>query len=78
MSFAIVGLSGCDPVVTIAGANFPSWLLCLIVGAGCVAILRPVLILSRLESHVGPLIVFYPSLIALVAMVLWIVFFNRS
>ena len=70
-------LSGCDPVITIAGANFPSWLLCLLVGAILAAMLRPLLWLSRLEFYVGPLTVFYPTLIAMLSMIIWIVFFNR-
>jgi hypothetical protein len=32
-----VGMEGCDPVINIAGANFPAWLLCLLVGAGLAA-----------------------------------------
>ena len=75
---SIVTLAACDPVVTIAGANFPSWLLCLIVGAILVAIMRPLLVLARLEPHLGPLTIFYPSLIAMFAMIVWVIFFNRS
>jgi len=70
-------LAGCDPIVTIAGANFPSWLLCLVAGAILAAIVRPMLVLTRLERHVGPLTIFYPSLIAMFAMIIWVLFFNR-
>ena len=70
-------LTGCDPVISIAGANFPSWLLCLLVGAVLAAALRPLLWLSRLEFYVGPLTLFYPTLIAMLSMIVWIVFFNR-
>jgi hypothetical protein len=74
---SIVTFSGCDPIVTIAGATFPSWLLCMIVGATIAALMRPLLVLSRLEAHLGPLTIFYPSLIATFAMIVWIIFFNR-
>ena len=74
---SIVTLAACDPIVTIAGANFPSWLLCLIVGAILVAIVRPLLALARLEPCLGPLTIFYPSLIAMLAMIVWVIFFNR-
>jgi len=74
----MVTLAACDPIVTIAGANFPSWLLCLIVGAILVAIVRPLLVLVRLEPYLGPLTIFYPSLIAMFAMIVWVIFFNRS
>ena len=78
LSVSMVGLTGCDPIITIAGANFPAWLLCLLVGAILTAALRPLLLLSRLELYVGPLTVFYPSLIAMLSMVVWVVFFNRT
>lgn len=70
-------LAGCDPIVTIAGANFPSWLLCMVVGATIAALVRPLLALSRLEPYLGPLTIFYPGLIAMFAMIVWIIFFNR-
>ena len=70
-------LSACDPIIAIAGANFPSWLLCMIVGAILAALVRPLLALARLEPHLGPLTIFYPSLIAMFAMLVWVIFFNR-
>jgi YtcA family len=74
---SIVTLTACDPIITIAGANFPSWLLCMMVGAALAAIVRPLLVLARLEPHLGPLTIFYPSLIAMFAMIVWVIFFNR-
>jgi YtcA family len=68
----------CDPIVSIAGANFPSWLLCMIVGAVIAALIRPLLVIARLESNVGPLTIFYPSLIAMLAMIVWVLFFDRT
>jgi hypothetical protein len=75
--FVILTFAACDPIVTIAGANFPGWLLCMIVGAALAALTRPLLIITGLESHVGPLTIFYPSLIAMFAMVMWVLLFNR-
>jgi hypothetical protein len=74
---SIITLTACDPIITIAGANFPSWLFCMIVGAILVAIVRPILVLARLEPYLGPLPIFYPSLIAMFAMIVWVIFFNR-
>jgi len=74
---SIVTLTACDPIITIAGANFPSWLLCMMVGAILAAIVRPLLVLARLEQYLGPLTIFYPSLIAMFAMIVWVIFFNR-
>jgi hypothetical protein len=75
--WSMVAFAACDPIVTIAGANFPSWLLCMIIGAVLASFVRPLLIITRLESHLGPLTIFYPSLIAMFAMIVWVVFFNR-
>jgi len=74
----MVAFTACDPIVTIAGANFPSWLLCAISGAVVAALVRPLLIIARLELYVGPLTIFYPSLIAMFAMIAWVLFFNRT
>ena len=37
-----VAVSGCDPVVNIAGANFPAWLVCAIAGAIVAVLMRAV------------------------------------
>ncbi|MGA2408887.1 MAG: YtcA family lipoprotein [Candidatus Binataceae bacterium] len=71
-------LAGCDPVVSIAGANFPDWLICVIIGAVLTAIVRPLLLFAGCERYLRPLIVFYSSMIVLVALVTWIAFFNRT
>jgi hypothetical protein len=70
-------LAGCDPVVNIAGADFPSWLLCLIVGAVLTAVVRPVFVKLRLEPYLGPLLVVYLSLTVLLACATYLMFFNR-
>jgi YtcA family len=69
--------SGCDPVVNIAGANFPAWLLCAIVGSLLTAIIRPLLAASGVEDHMGPRPVIYACLALLLSCSVWMVFFNR-
>ena len=44
----------------------------MIVGAILAAIVRPLLVLVGLEP------IFYPSLIAMLAMIVWVTFFNRG
>jgi hypothetical protein len=68
---------GCDPVVNIAGANFPAWLLCSIVGAILMAVIRPIFVVSGVEPHMGPRALVYTSLAVLLACMVWLVFFNR-
>jgi len=70
-------LTACDLVVTIAGLNFPSWLLCMFMGAILAAILCLLLELARLEPYLGPLTIFYSNLIVMFAMIVWLIFFNR-
>jgi YtcA family len=82
LAFAAVTLAallaaGCDPVVNIAGANFPAWLICAIAGVALAATLRPVFAATRVEPHVGPLIVVYPCLAVLLSCAVWLIFFNR-
>ncbi len=75
--FSMVALSGCDPIVNIAGANFPAWMLCAIVGAIAAAALRPLLVAIGIESHLGPRTIIYPSLVVLIGCAVYLVFFNR-
>jgi len=72
-----VGMAGCDPVINVAGANFPAWLLCLLVGAGLAAICRPLLVYSGLDPYLGPAALIYSSLAVMFALIMWIIFFNR-
>ena len=70
-------LSGCDPVINIAGANFPSWLFCAICGAILAVVIRPVFVVTRVEQYLWPLPIVYLSLAVLMGCVVWLVFFNR-
>jgi hypothetical protein len=72
---ALVG--GCDPVVNIAGANFPAWLLCAIAGAVLTAVLQPLFAASGLEPHLGPRPLIYASLAVLLGCIVYLIFFNR-
>ena len=74
---ATLALAACDPVVNIAGANFPAWLLCAIVGAMLAAAFRPVFAASGIEPHLGPLLLIYPCLALLIGCAIYLIFFNR-
>jgi hypothetical protein len=69
--------AGCAPVVSIAGANFPDWLLCAAGGAALAALCRPLLLASGLERELRPLPVFYGGLTATFALIAWVIFFKR-
>ena len=70
-------LAGCDPVVNIAGANFPSWLFCAICGAILTVAIRPVFVVTRVEAYLWPLPIVYSSLTILMGCIVWLIFFNR-
>jgi hypothetical protein len=70
-------LAGCDPVVNVAGANFPSWLFCAICGAILTAVIRPLFVMTRLENYLWPLPIVYSSLTILIGCIVWLIFFNR-
>ena len=76
-SVAATAFSGCDPVVNIAGANFPAWLLCALAGALGAALLRPVFVAVRLDAWLWPVPLVYVSLAILIACVVYLVCFGR-
>ena len=78
MLVPVATLAGCDPIINIMGANFPAWLLCVIIGVAGAAAIRPLFVAARLENHLGPLPIVYPCLALLLACVVWIIFFNRT
>ncbi len=64
-------------MINIAGADFPSWLVCLIAGAIVTAIIRPLLVRLGLEAHMGPPMLVYLSLAVLLSCLTYLTFFNR-
>ncbi|MGH7780876.1 MAG: YtcA family lipoprotein [Candidatus Binataceae bacterium] len=74
---AICTAAGCDPIVNIAGANFPSWLVAAIVGAILAALARPIFVAVGLERYLWPLPAVYASLAVLLGCIFWMIFFNR-
>jgi hypothetical protein len=70
-------LAGCDPVINIAGANFPAWLFCAICGAILAVAIRPLFVVTRVEKYLWPPPVVYSSLAILMGCIVWLMFFNR-
>jgi hypothetical protein len=69
---------GCDPVVSIAGAEFPGWILCAAGGAMLATLCHPLFLAVGLERDLRPLPLFYGCLITMFALVGWIIFFSRA
>ncbi len=73
-----MALSGCSraPSVDILGSFFPGWMICLTIGVFLTFAVRFVLVKVRLETEVGPLALFYPSLLTLFTCLLWLIYFR--
>lgn len=69
-------LVGCDPVIDIQGAFFPAWVLCILGGLALSGIAHRALVALDLQPHLGPPALVYPSLVVLLTMALWLVFFR--
>jgi len=76
--FLMLVAAGCDPVVSVAGANFPDWLLCASAGAMLAAACHPLFLAAGLERDLRPLPLFYGALVAMFALIAWVIFFNRA
>ena len=64
------------PSVDVAGSFFPGWMICLAIAVVLTFAARFVLVKTHLEHEVGPLALFYPSLVTLLTCVLWMGYFK--
>jgi hypothetical protein len=70
--------TGCNhaPSVDIIGSFFPVWMLCLTIALALAFVVRYLLVRYRLETEVGPVALFYPSVVILFTSLLWLIFFR--
>jgi hypothetical protein len=64
---------GCNPVVSVAGAEFPVWILCLFAGIMVSLSLRPVLVAIGIDEWMTPRLVTYSCLALAFAFLCWLV-----
>ena len=69
-AFVIVG---CNPVISVAGAEFPVWILCLFAGILVSLSLRPVFVAIGLDEWMTPRLLIYCCLALAVAFLCWLV-----
>ena len=71
-------LVGCAraPSVDILGSFFPVWMVCLSAAVILTFFARSLVVRCKLESHVGPVALFYPSAVVLFCCALWLIFFR--
>jgi len=78
ITVACLFCAGCGraPSVDIIGSFFPVWMVCLTAAIVLTFAVRALLARYHLETEVGPVALFYPSVIILLTCVLWLIFFR--
>jgi hypothetical protein len=81
LRFTVVALvplpvAGCDPIINVQGSFFPAWIACMSAGIVLTAACRQLFAVTRLEPHLGPLLLIYPSLWLLVTLLIWLALFR--
>jgi hypothetical protein len=74
-SVPVVVVASCAPVVQVAGATFPGWMLCALVGILLTVGVRFALVALALETHLRPLPLVYLGLALTFAFATWLLFF---
>ena len=64
------------PSVEIVGSFFPVWMVCLTAAVILTFFVRKQLVRRKLESQVGPVALFYPSVAVSFSCLLWLVLFR--
>ena len=72
---ALVG-AGCDPTLNVEGSFFPAWIVSMVIGLALTLVVRYVFAVARLEPHLGPLLLIYPSLGLLLTLLTWLVLYR--
>jgi hypothetical protein len=74
----LVLASGCGraPSIDVIGSFFPVWMLCVAIAVVLTFGVRYLLLRYKLETEVGPLAIFYPSVVILITSLLWLIFFR--
>ena len=75
---ALIGCSGCSraPSIEFIGTFFPVWMVCILAALAITGLIRAGLVRLGLEQKLGPLVVFYPSLMVAISCLLWLVTFS--
>ena len=75
---ALIGCSGCSkgPSIEFIGTFFPVWMVCILAGLAITGLIRAGLVRLGLEQKLGPVVVFYPSLMVAICCLLWLVIFS--
>jgi hypothetical protein len=70
--------AACDPVIGIAGATFPAWMLCLLAGILIALLLRPFFVAIGIDEWMTPRAFVYSSLALTIACLCWLAIWWRA
>ncbi len=68
--------AACDPILNVQGSFFPAWMVAMIIGIALTAAVRYLFVVARLEPHLGPPLLIYPSLELLLTLVTWLMLYR--
>jgi hypothetical protein len=71
-----IPLTGCDPLLTIQGSFWPPWIIAMVAGSVLTGVASWLLGVSGLEPYLGPPLLIYPSLWALLTFGTWLLCFG--
>jgi hypothetical protein len=73
----LVSACASSPSIGVLGAYFPDWLFCIVAGVVLTVVIY--LIVKRLQADhlMGPSAVVYPTLVAFLALAVWLMLFQR-
>jgi hypothetical protein len=76
---AVLLTGGCAnaPSISVLGAYFPDWLFCIVASVLLAVVLSIVLARTRSTHWLSPPGVAYPTLVTFLALVVWLIFFQR-
>jgi YtcA family len=72
-------VSGCasSPSIGVLGAYFPDWLFCIVGGVALTVIIYLLLKRLQVDHLLGPSAVVYPTLVAFIALAVWLTLFQH-
>ena len=78
-AIAAIPMSGCvnSPSIGVLGAYFPGWLFCIVAGVVLTVVIYVILKRLQADHLMGPSAVVYPTLVAFLALAVWLMFFQH-
>jgi YtcA family len=77
IAVVLLTCTSCDPLIDVAGAFFPAWMLCILVAIAGTALLRLLFARTGIEPSLGPLLFIYPCLATALAFACWVIVYRR-